>query len=196
MNSFFAASLFDNPWVVIVIVVGGALVNWLSTRRAAKQAEQRPEGESPSAPSSKPPGEFNLDEALRRLMGEEAPAPVPAPPPIPRAASGEAPSVPEWEEEEPLPPVTQTVPTPRPPLIVVSQASIVTGDAGEQQELAARRFEQLNEQGRHPATVVDHGRGHRARAGQRAASPWRNPRSARRAFVASLVFGPPKGLET
>jgi hypothetical protein len=63
----------------------------------------------------------------------------------------------------------------------------------EEQAQAARRFAQLNEQGRHPANVV-HARGRQSRAGTRLAA-WRDPRNARQAFVASLVFGPPKGME-
>jgi len=195
MNALFAAGLFDNPWVVAVIVVVGALVNWLSKRRQEKQAGQPAEGDEPSPSAGKPPGEFSLEETLRRLMGEEPPAPRPAPPPIPGAAQGGLPPVPDWEEEEPFQPVRQSVPPVRPPLIGVSQTSVTTTAVSEQQEEAARRFEQLNEQGRHPATVAGHRRGHRSRAGKRAASLWRDPRSARQAFVASLVFGPPKGSE-
>ena len=106
------------------------------------------------------PGEFNLEEALRRLMGEEPPEPAPAPPPIPRAAQGELPPVPAWEEEEPTP-ASQDKPSRLciAPPIAVAQASITTTAASEQQKEAARRFEQLNEQGRHPATVVGRGRG-------------------------------------
>jgi hypothetical protein len=187
MNVFFAAGLFDNPWVVALIVIGGALANWLAKRRQEKQAERPVEGDEPSPSSGKPPGEFNLEETLRRLMGEEPPAP----PPIPRAAPGEVPPVRDWQEEEPFQPLSQTVPTLRPPLIAVAHASA----ASEQQAEAARRFEQLNEQGRHPATVVGHPHGDRSRAARRTASRWRDPRSVRQAFVASMVFAPPKSLE-
>ena len=193
MNTLFAAGLFENPWVVVVIVLGGALVNWLSKRRAEKQADHQPDGEEPSAPASKPPGEFNLEDALRRLMGEEPPAQSPVPPPIPRAAQDELPPEPDWEEEEQFEPVRQTAPPLRPPPIVVAPTSVTIATISEQE--AARRFEQFNEQGRHPATVVSHGREHLSRASKRAASRWRDPRSARQAFVASLVFGPPKSLE-
>jgi hypothetical protein len=193
MNTLLAAGLFDNPWLVAVIVIGGALVNWLSKRRAEKQAAPPPEGEDPSGPSDKPAGEFNLEDALRRLMGEEPSGPVS--PPIPRADRSELPPEPDWQEEEPFQPVRQTVPPLLPPLIAVPLASITTTAVSEQEEEAARRFEQFNEQGRHPATVVSHGRGYGSGASRRTSSWWRDPRSARRAFVASLVFGPPKGLE-
>ena len=193
MNTLFAAGLFDNPWLVAVIVIGGALVNWLSNRRAGKQPSDQPEGEAPSVPSGKAPGEFNLEDALRRLMGEPPPAPVP--PRIPRADRSELQPEPDWQEEEPFQPVRQTVPPLQPPLIAVAPASFTTTALSEQEEEAARRFEQFNEQGRHPATVIGHRRGYGSGAGRRTRSRWRDPRSARRAFVASLVFGPPKGLE-
>ena len=195
MNVLFAAGLFENPWIVAVILIVGALANWLAKRRQEKQADYTPEADEPSPSSGKPPGEFNLEEALRRLMGEEEPAQVPAPPPIPRTAQGELPPVPDWQEEEPYQTARQTTPPLRPPRIAVAQTRITTTAANEEQEQAARRFEQLNEQGRHPATVVGHVRAYRSRAGKRAASPWRNPRSARQAFVASVVFAPPKSLE-
>jgi hypothetical protein len=51
---------------------------------------------------------------------------------------------------------------------------------------------ELSEQARHPATVVTHPREPRAR---RPASPWRNPKHARQAFVASVIFDPPKCMQ-
>ena len=195
MNPLFASGLFDSPWLVAIIVIVGAISNWLTKRRQEKQAEQPHKGDEPAPAASKPPGGLNLEEALRRLMGEEPPEPAPAPPRIPRAAQDEMPPIPAWQEEEPLQPAGQTVPPLRPPPIAVAQAGIAATAASEQQEQAALRFEQLNEQGRHPATVVGHGRGNRSRAGKRAASRWRDPRSARQAFVGAMVFAPPKSLE-
>jgi hypothetical protein len=195
MNPLFATGLFDSPWLIAIIIIVGAISNWVTKRRQEKQAEQPPKGDEPAPAASKPAGEFSLEEALRRLMGEEPPEPEPAPPRIPRAAQDETPPVPDWSEEETFQPAGQTVPPLLPPLIAAEPASITTTAASEQQEQAARRFEQLNEQGRHPATVVGHGREHRLRASKRATSLWRDPRSARQAFVGSIVFAPPKSLE-
>lgn len=214
MNTLFAAGLFDSPWVIAALVIGSALANWLSKRRQEKQEKQarqqgqQSEGEEPSPASSKPPGEFNLEETLRRLMGEEPPAP----PLIPRAAQRELPPAQTWSAEEPLPPVwtqrNQTeeakatarqpakpaAPVLRPP-IVLAPVSFTPRAASKQDEQAARRFEQLNEQGRHPATVVSHTRQRPSRSRLRGASRWRDVRSVRRAFAASLVFAPPKSFE-
>ena len=217
MNPLFASGLFDSPWMVAIIIIVGAISNWVTKRRQEKQAEQPPEGDEPAPAASKPTGGLNLEETLRRLMGEEPPEPAPAPPRIPRAVQVELPPVPAWHKEEPFQaarhPVPPLRPPPvavaqarsierefdhyplRPPPVVVAQASSTTIAASEQQVQAARRFEQLNEQGRHPATVVGHRRGSRSRTGQRAASLWRDPRSARQAFVGAIVFAPPKGFE-
>ncbi len=151
MNVVFAASLFDSPWVVATVIIVGTLINWLAKRREEKKAAQ-PAGDG-SPPAEDPPGEFNLEETLRRFLGEE---PLPRPPPLPPANAN-------LEAARPQPP-----------------------------EEAIRRFEQLSEQARHPARVVTHPREPRAR---RSASPWRNPKHARQAFVASVIFDPPKCME-
>ena len=194
MNPLLASGLFDSPWMVAIIIIVGAISNWVTKRRQEKQAEQPPEGDEPAPTASKPTGGLNLEETLRRLMGEE-PAPAPAPPRIPRAAHDELPPIPAWHKEEPFQPARHPVPPLRPPPVAVAQASSPTITASEQQVQAARRFEQLNEQGRHPATVLGRGRENRSRAGKRAASLWSDPRSARHAFVGSIVFAPPKSLE-
>ncbi|MBI4325571.1 MAG: hypothetical protein HY674_09940, partial [Chloroflexi bacterium] len=46
-----------------------------------------------------------------------------------------------------------------------------------------------------PATVVNTGRRRRSREGARAIALVRDARTVRQAFVASLVFGPPKAFE-
>jgi len=174
MNAFFAAGIFDSPWVIVAVVVVSMVANWLSKRRQEKQSE----GGEPAPSSPKSNGDFDLEETLRRLMGEEPPAPAPPPPPpIPRHSP------------------RQIKPSVLLPPLPVAQSRPVRMQVSEQQREAARRFEQLNERGRHPATVVTHGRRPPPTGGRRVASPWRSPRKARQAFVASLVFAPPKGLE-
>jgi len=199
MNALFAAGLFDSPWIIAALVIGSALVNWLAKRRQEKQARDQPEVEETPPSASQPAGEFNLEEALRRLMGEAAPSPAP-PPPIPRTARRELPPVPIPSENKPRPPewmrqpARPAAPVLRPPL-AVAPVNVAAREAGRQDQLAAQRFEQLNERGRHPAAVVSHTRQRPVRSGPRGASRWRDARSVRRAFVASLVFAPPKSFE-
>ncbi len=201
MNALFAAGLFDSPWVIAAIVIGGAIANWLAKRRQEKQARNQPEDESPPPASSAPPGEFNLEETLRRLMGEEPPAQSPAPPPlIPRAARRDLPPVQTATEIKPLPPewmrqpARPAAPVLRPPMAVAT-VSVMAREASREDAQAAQRFEQLNEQGRHPATVVTHTRQRAGSSSTRGTSRWRDVRSVRRAFVTSLVFAPPKSFE-
>ncbi len=142
---------------------------------------------------------------------EEATPPKPsAPPIIPTTATAGPSSKEDWQDDgicsvaaklaggshrSPNRPRGTTVrispPRPTPAARARTEGAILSPSAEQAQ--AARRFAQLNEQGRHPAIVVHGAR--RSRPGTQAAY-WRNPRDARQAFVASLVFGPPKGLET
>ena len=201
MNTLFAAGLFDSPWIVAALIVGSALVNWLSKRRQEKQeAGKPPEGEEPSPRSGPPAGEFDLEEILRRLTGEKPSPPTPAPPLIPRPPQRELPPVQTGWAEEPLPPertrqpASHTAPDLR-PFVAAAQASVTSPATSQEVEQAERRFEQLREQAEHPATVVSHIRQRPSRPGSRGVARWRNPRSVRQAFVASLVFAPPKSLE-
>ena len=174
MIPFFAAGLFDSPWVVLAILIGSALANWLAKRRQEKQAEQRPEGEEPPPP--------------------------PVPPVIPQAARGELPPAQTWSEKKPLPPQSGRQPAKHSsrvllPPVALAPVSFMPQKAGETEEQTARRFEQLNEQARHPATVVIHKHQPASRFRPRSAARWRDTRSVRQAFIASLVFAPPKSLE-
>lgn len=198
MNTLFAAGLFDSPWIVAALIVGSALVNWLSKRRQEKQeAGKPPEGEEPSPRSGPPPGEFDLEEILRRLTGEKPP---PAPPLIPRPPQRELPPVQAGWAEEPQPPertrqpAGHTVPDLR-PFVAAAQAGVMSPATSQQVEQAEQRFEQLSQVAEHPATVVSHLRQRPSRPVSRGRSRWHNPRSVRQAFVASLVFAPPKSFE-
>ena len=194
MNVLFAASLFDNPWVVAVLIVGSALASWLSKRRQQKQAGRPSEGDEPSLSPAKPPGEFNLEETLRRLMGEESSPRVPGPPPLPRTLESDRTPTPEWSYEEPFQPAEPAPPTVRQPS-ALARVSVTVRENSQLEEQAALRFEQLNERGRHPAVVVNHAGQHLSRSGPRVATRWRDSRSVRQAFVASIVLAPPKSLE-
>ena len=219
MNTLIAASLFDNPWVLAVIVLVGALSQWLMKRRQGNQAENQPDSDeplpSPGKPQEQSQRQLDLQEALRQLLGGEPTPRAPQPPPIPpvlrdaqpaevwsdepRKLSGQPEQTwmdePQETYEGARPPTIQTAPPSR-PHPALARASATAFKSGEQKEEAVRRFEQLNEQGRHPATVVDTGRGRRSRAGAQAVALVRDPGTVRQAFVASLVFGPPKAFET
>lgn len=191
MNTLSTFAVLDNPWVVLIILVVTALSSWLTKRREAKE----PKADKPPTPMGEPPRpaakprEFDLEEAMRRLLGEEAfPKPQPTPPPIPHPAQE-----PEWEDEGP--PVPPRRPMPAPPPIPVQV--MVTRPA-------ALPVEELAQETEGPRAVSLAGPEHHAAGYPRVSGrrerkwpvgQWRDRRFARQAFVASLIFGPPKGLE-
>lgn len=182
MNPFLAAGIFDQPWLVAVLVVAGAIINWLTQRRQAKQereAEARGDDEAP-APPEKPGQVPDIEEALRRLLGEETARPKPAPPPLPPTT-------------RPLPslPPARTGGGKPPGLVSSPVAVVLPVVTGAVQEQAALRLAQVDQQVQRP--IVSLPRQRRSSGGWN--SLWRNRPNARRAFVASLVFGTPKGLE-
>jgi type IV secretory pathway VirB10-like protein len=214
MNTLVAASLFDNPWVLVAVVLVGALSQWLMKRRQGNQAENQPSGDDPVPPSKTPERlqrPLDFQEVLRQLLGGEAPPRAPQPPPIPPVMRDAQPAE-VWSGEEQVqaerewmdetegtheaarPPANRTA-RPARPHPALARASATRLEASDR-ERAAQRFEQLNEQGRHPATVVNTGRHRCSNAGTRAVALLRDSRTARLAFVASLVFGPPKAFES
>ena len=212
MNSFAAINLFENPLVLMAIVVVWVLVSWLMKRRQNSDAANRPDGDEllPSRDQTQGRSERapDLQEVLRQLLGGEPPPQAPLPPPMPRAVrDGESSQSLSDEEqegawtgetqeayEEARPPAHETA-EPSRQQTALAQASANRIEAGERQEKDDRRFAQLIEQGEHPATVVSTAHGRHSRTGGRAASLWRDPRTVRRAFVASLIFAPPKAFE-
>jgi len=198
MNPLLAASLFDNPWLVAVIVVAGALINWLSQRRQAKaEAEEPSETEAPPTRPKSP--QFDPEEVLRRLLGGEPQKRPTPPPPLPRSLSPGPPQDEDWSEETeskptrtwvdkarqearqaaaPTPPPLPPPPRPSPPRAILHKPAARVMRSGAAQRVAATSVER------------------RTRSGSRRGWNWRDRRSAQRAFVASLVFGSPKGLES
>jgi len=78
----------------------------------------------------------------------------------------------------------------------LAQANATRIEASKRHDKAARRFEQLNEQARRPATALSAERGRRSRAGARAIELVHNARTVRQALIASQLLGPPKAFET
>jgi len=211
MNTLVAASLFDNPWVFPLIILLTALTNWLMKRRQGNRGDSRPDGEerlpTPDKPQERSPQQLDLQEALRQLLGGEPPPRAPQPPPIPPVMRDAQP-VEVWSDGEPFQPehawmdepqetpkavrlpVIQTAPTsrPRPAVGPVRQARPALQ--------TARRSEPLTAPPKHPAPGAGIMRGRRSREGARAIELLRDHRTVRQAFVASLVFGPPKAFES
>lgn len=206
MNTIAAASLFDSPWVLLVILLAGALAQWLMKRRMRREAARRSQGEgSQSASGSRQPSqrELDLQDALRDLLGGEPSPRAPQPPPLPPAQRGAQPED-VWFGDEPFerertwteappaipepvrPPPIQIAPPPRPE--PVRQVRPVVP--------AARTSGLLAGPATRAAVVVTAQRKRSSRTGARAVALVRDARTVRQAFLASLVFGPPKAFET
>ena len=212
MNSFAAANLFENPVVLVAIAVVWMLASWLKMRRQRSEADQPPASDErlpPPGAQGRSERAPDLQEVLRQLMGGEPPPQAPLPPPMPRAVrDGE--TSPSWSDEEQegvwkgetqeayeeaRPAAREFAEPSRQHAIALAQTNANRIEVGERQEKDARRFAHLIEQGEHPATVVNTERGRGSRPGACAASPWHDPRTVRRAFVASLIFASPKAFE-
>lgn len=210
MPVHFANGLFDQPWLVAVFIIVGLISNWLMKRRQEQEAARRPEGERPSAPE-KPEEEFDLETAMRRLLGEPPSSRSAPPPPIilgnqrpPSLADSSQPDAEvirteqTWQEEaqegwgEDGEQPRSAPPPLRPPTVSTSSARVTV--LTEAQAQAARRFVQSSTQASERSATLPQDSNAPSVAEPRTAY-WRNPRNARQAFIASLVFGSPKGLE-
>jgi hypothetical protein len=202
MNSFVAASFLESPLLILVLIALSSLYSWLMKKRQSSREEKRPQGdEQPASPGAEGHAErgLNLQEVLRRLLGGDSFSPSPLPPPLPFGADDPEPSYAGRNKQQFDPQQTWTAENRE----AYDKARQTAHEAeqkqqaaalrySEQREKAARRFAQLNAQAKLPATVV---RARVHRSSTQPASLWRDSRAVRRAFVASLIFAPPKGLE-
>lgn len=182
---------------LLVVALLAGLSNWLQ-RRAQSRHEAPPEPhELPPVPGRRPPArppappsptmESTLERELRRLLGEEPPPPPRQPPP--------APAPPPIQVHTPPPIIPPAPPVRTSPTLVSRQdtapslrparAATRVRDVIQNAEQLRRRYEASSaiarKTERSPASIV--------------ASLTRNPAAARQAFVASVVFNPPKALE-
>lgn len=212
MNSLVAAGLFENPLVLATIILVGALANWLMKRRQAGTPASPNENESPLArgqqePSARQP---DLQDILRQLLGGEPP-PAVAPPPIPRVSRDEQVSPAEGDEGQFHPDPTWPDQSPesyealRQPLNQSAQRSRRHNAAAsahathlepdDRYENTVRRVVTFDGKAKHPGRAMQTARRRHPITGGRAVRLWRDRQIVRRAFVASLVFAPPKGLD-
>jgi hypothetical protein len=209
----------DSFLITLLVLAIAAVSNWLQ-KRAQSEEQSRPKPRIPPRPLSPPPGrrptqapptaprptlESTIERELKRLLGEELPPEAPvAPPPltpgvhrIPQAPPPHlSPSGGRQLTKDVAPP-----PLSQPASVVATAAVLPTalasyGRAQQLHESVAERLRQVEQQTRH------HGvRAALPPAGAAPAAPSllrhlaRNPAAARQAFIGSLIWGPPKGLE-
>lgn len=198
MKPIFAANLFENPLVLAAIVLAGMLANWLLKRWGQAGAEVSPnEGQPPlsSGEQGHPARQPTLQDILGRLLRGEPPVMAPSPPPLSR--DDQRPSVESDEKlshsEQMWPDESQTAPR-----RLLKQRK----EAAEQGSALAARVEAnvhgvvpFVRQTKHPPRAMHAARRRPSRGGKGAVPLWPDRHSVRRAFVASLIFAPPKGLE-
>ncbi len=210
--------------IILAFVLLPALSNWLKKRSEQSQRDKLPDsgnvsspprrppqtsGPPPAAPRPRPAKAFDWEEELRRLLEGEAAPPIPPPSrpppiiieklppepaPVPAMERREAPVAPPVRFPSPLPkpaaPVAQPVEMPA-RLAQLAEADRVYEEARQLPERVAELLHQVAEPGAKPA-VTQAAELSDAAVGVRLL---RNPHTVRQAFVASLVFGPPKSLE-
>lgn len=216
--SLAAIPLDNNTLILLVLVAASAISSWVQNWR--KRTAEKSRGEHP-APPPRPreslPEQPSMEEILRRLLGGEPPVETPAPPasppPLAGTRRGELPPLvgsredqpePEmsWREETQLPPspprakpAMESVPrrTSKPPAMPAAKPA-----AAPMHPSSGSSIPHLERLGVPPphSTVITRGHRRRSSVGDRAIAQVRNPRAVRQAFVASLVFGPPKSLES
>ena len=215
----------DNFWILLALVIGSAIWEWLKKKGQTEQTGSgHREPESPhstsaphrpaTAPLAAPPHPTTSDweKELRRLLGGEPP--VAKPPPI--AQPPVRPVI--LHEPEPFrspPPVVTAAPVARtvPPRLAESRIAeaersvVVQLPALEESTTAYQRASRLHEgvaeRLKRVEEITEHHLGKvpallrptlSAETAQ-TISLVRHPRTARKAMIASLIFGPPKTLE-
>jgi hypothetical protein len=201
----------DSLLIVLVVTVLAALSNWLQ-QRAQSRHEPPPDTNRPPQPrpqprtrrtipaptAPQPRAESSLERELRRLLGEEIPQP-----PRPRPPLAEPPAPPPIHPLAPHPTALGPHRMPPPSLVIQPPVPAEWGDpsggfhrAQQLHESVAERLRQVD------AHTESHGAERRSHALPPALAEAHailglrhNPQAARQAFIASLVFGTPKGLE-
>lgn len=175
---YILADIFDSPWVILMVILGGPLINWLTKRREEAKMHPEPEKKKEGTQEER----AAMAELLRQLMGEP-PAKAPVPPPLPA-----------WEDEDEDEIMVPSNRRSSPPALPSTRGSTVQA-INRDRELAKQRVRQLKEEHRHLDVGAGYSKGRSVTKGKHKVSPWRDRKKARQAFVASLIFAPPKGLE-
>lgn len=198
-----------DSWIgALLVLLVTALSSWLQKRSQAQQSEAdepRPLPKPPKTPSripqpretAPPPAQprrrSSWEEELRRLLeGETSPEPAEAPVIIRKSESPPTPSTP--------PVISAPAPT------LVQEQSAVRGQKLADAEAAYAKARQLHQEtARRLQEVVAHTKQHRGGPEQRfspnapealpAITLLRDRHGVRQAIIASIILGPPRGLE-
>lgn len=200
------ASLPDtNTLIFIVVAIVSGISGWLEKRRKAAASEQARGDRQPPHPSTREaaPAPPSMEEVLRRILGGEQP-PSESTPPLapygeeparerPVVMAREHPPEAALEGGADAPAMPQHARRPTHPELI--RAALPALSIEKWTEKPILRPELASASERSSAAIASIHRARRSPEAQLAVSMVRNPRAARSAFIASLVFGPPKSLE-
>jgi len=219
MDSAFTIPMFgriESFWIVVAVVVVSSVWEWLKKQRKTGRTGSpgggsEPFTSSPPATAPRPAATSDWEAELRRLLGGESPVanpPPTAPPLIRTTVIQEAKPVSSARPTIVATPMVRTPPPPSPETRITTAEKSVDVHRPALQESAAayHRASHLQEEvAKHLKGVDEMTERHLAGTGivpARALSVEaaqtialiRNPRTARQAVIASLIFGPPKAL--
>ena len=212
-----------NSWESLLVfaafIVLSAVANWVKRRRGGKDADAWPaetDVPAPRRPTQRtqppltpvvptPAKRFDLEQELRRLLGEEEPpkpepaAPPPLPPVVARTLKPATtptpfPRIPSVLENIPVEETRHVEQTTRAyPLTRMAEAR---QDFQKASQLSAQVVERMHQVDEHVAHHLIKSRTTIPSQTAELVRVLRQPRTARQAFVTSLVFGPPKALDS
>ena len=221
MNLLAVGNSWESLLVFAAFILLSSIANWLKRRRGGKETDAWPAETDVPAPrrpiqptTTRPPPapavpqpakRFDWEQELRRLLGEEEPPkPQPAaPPPLPPVVARTPKPAPAPSSFPRIPSVLEKIDVEKTPnLEQATRVFPLTRMAESQQDfqkasqMSAQVAERMHQVDEH---VAHHAIRHRTTVSSQTAElvrVLRQPRTARQAFAASLVFGPPKALDS
>jgi hypothetical protein len=215
-----------NSWESLLVfaafILLSSIANWVKRRGGGKDADAWPtqtEVPAPRRPAQRtttqppptpvvipqPAKRFDWEQELRRLLGEEEPpkpesaSPPPLPPVVARTLKPATPPTPFPR----IPSVLENIPVEETPHVEqTTRAYPLTRMAEARQDfqrashLSAQVVERMHQVDEHVAHHLIKSRTTIPSQTAELVRVLRQPRSARQAFVTSLVFGPPKALDS
>ena len=187
--------------IIVAIAIGSTIFNWMKKRAEIEQQRRQP-----PPPDAPPPKQTNWEEELRRVLAGEEPS-APAPPPIPPPVPVMRPVV----VAPPARPIALASPRPR-PLPPPRPVEINEEDVGlpvhmptlaESAQAYLRASQLESKVAAHMGQIDDQVRQHKLAKITKPVSPeirqalslLRDRPSVRSALIASVILGPPRGLE-
>lgn len=207
----------DNFWIIVAIIIGSAIWDWIRKKgqheeTGSSPGEPGPPRPRPPAAAPRPVATSDWEEELRRLLAGEPPVAKPPPnrpPPLRPVIVQESKPAPPSRPVMAAPPVARSA---RPPLAeakmaeaeraveiqlpALKESPTVYHRASYLHQGVAEHLKRVEEMTEHNVGIIPIVRRQSYSAETaRTIALIRNPRTARHAVIASMIFGPPRALE-